>query len=317
VRTVVTGGAGFIGSNLCRMLASKEQVTEIVVLDDLSTGFEHNLADIPKVELVVGSILDTNLVRQLMGGAAAVAHLAARPSVPLSLVDPLASHHVNVTGTLEVLEAARDVGAYVVVASSSAVYGDSEVSPKHEGLPQLPLSPYGVTKVATEGYASSYAHSFGLETLALRFFNVFGPGQPAGHAYAAVVPAFVSAALEGRPIPVFGDGRQVRDFVFVGNVAAVLATAMTQRTTSSTPVNLASGRTIDLLGLIAELEVVLGHPLEIEYLDPRPGDILDSQADQSLCAALFPGIPTVDLRAGLRLTVDWFERQRGNPLMGS
>jgi len=309
MKVVVTGGAGFIGSNLCRLLVDRPQVTEVVALDDLSTGFEANLAGIPGVQLVVGSILDTALLRQVMTGAATVAHLAARPSVPLSLADPVASHHVNVTGTVEVLEAARKVGAYVVVASSSAVYGDNSVSPKHEGLPQLPMSPYGVTKVATEGYAASYAHSFGLEALALRFFNVFGPGQPAGHAYAAVVPAFVSAALAGRPIPVFGDGRQVRDFVFVDTVASVLATAMEQRVTSSTPVNLATGTPTDLLTLVAELEAVLGRSLEVEFLEPRRGDIRDSQADQSRCQALFPAVPVVDLRTGLEETVRWFQDQ--------
>jgi UDP-glucose 4-epimerase len=309
MKVVVTGGAGFIGSNLCRLLANRPQVTEVVALDDLSTGFEANLAGVPGVQLVVGSILDTGLLRKVMSGAASVAHLAARPSVPLSLADPVASHHVNVTGTVEVLEAARKVGAYVVVASSSAVYGDNIVSPKHEGLPQLPMSPYGVTKVATEGYAASYAHSFGLEALALRFFNVFGPGQPAGHAYAAVVPAFVSAALAGRPIPVFGDGRQVRDFVFVDTVASVLATAMEQRVTSTTPVNLATGTRTDLLTLVAELEAVLGRSLEVEFLEPRPGDIRDSQADQSRCRALFPAVPVVDLRTGLEQTVRWFQDQ--------
>jgi UDP-glucose 4-epimerase len=309
MKVVVTGGAGFIGSNLCRLLANRPQVTEVVALDDLSTGFEANLAGVPGVQLVVGSILDTGLLRQVMSGAASVAHLAARPSVPLSLADPVASHHVNVTGTVEVLEAARKAGAYVVVASSSAVYGDNSVSPKHEGLPQLPMSPYGVTKVATEGYAASYGHSFGLEALALRFFNVFGPGQPAGHAYAAVVPAFVSAALAGRPIPVFGDGRQVRDFVFVDTVASVLATAMEQRVTSSTPVNLATGTRTDLLTLVAELEAVLGRSLEVEFLEPRPGDIRDSQADQARCRALFPAVPVVDLRTGLEQTVRWFQDQ--------
>lgn len=309
MKLVVTGGSGFIGSNLCRLLADRPEVTEVVALDDLSTGFEANLAGLPGVQLVVGSILDTRLLRQVMAGAAAVAHLAARPSVPLSLADPIASHHVNVTGTVEVLEAARAVGAYVVVASSSAVYGDSDASPKHEDLPQRPLSPYGVTKVAAEGYAASYGHSFGLEALALRFFNVFGPGQPAGHAYAAVVPAFVSAAIEGRPLPVFGDGRQVRDFVYVESVASVLATAMVHRVTSSTPINLATGTRTDLLTLITELESVLARTLEVEFLPARPGDIRDSQADQSRFRDLFQHVPVVDLRTGLEQTVAWFRQQ--------
>jgi UDP-glucose 4-epimerase len=309
MKVVVTGGAGFIGSNLCRTLTARPGVTEVVAFDDLSTGSASNLEDMPEVRLVVSSILDAAALREAAEGASAIAHLAARPSVPLSLADPVASHLVNVTGTVEVLEVARSTGAYVVVASSSAVYGDNPVSPKHEGLPALPLSPYGVTKVATEGYANCYLHSFGVDTLALRFFNVFGPGQPAGHAYAAAVPAFVSAALAGRPIPIYGDGFQVRDFVFVETVANVLTQAIMQRITSPTPVNLASGTSTDLHALVAELEKVLERTLDVEFLDPRPGDIRDSQADQTRFRSLFPDVVAVDLRTGLERTVEWFQSQ--------
>ena len=306
MKVVVTGGSGFIGGNLCRVLSASPQVTEVVVLDDLSTGFAGNLDGLARVRLVQGSILDTDVLAQVMAGADAVAHLAARPSVPLSLADPLASHHVNVTGTVQVLEAARAVGAYVVVASSSAVYGDNPATPKREDLPQQPLSPYGVTKVATEGYAAAYQHSFGLQTLALRFFNVFGPLQPAGHSYAAVVPAFIDAALAGRPIPIYGDGLQVRDFVFVDTVAGVLAAAVTGRITSPIPVNLASGSRTDLLTLVKELEAILGRTLPVERLPARVGDIRDSQADESAFRALFPTVEPVDLRTGLVRTVEWF-----------
>lgn len=310
MKVVVTGGAGFIGANLCRVLARTEAVADVVVLDDLSTGSSENLTGVPGVRLVEASILDRDALRDTVRGADAVVHLAARPSVPLSVADPVASHAVNVTGTVEVLEAAREVGAYVVVASSSAVYGENPVSPKHEGLPQEPVSPYGVTKVATEGYALAWSRTFGLPTLALRFFNVFGPLQPAGHAYAAVVPAFVAAALEGRPLPLEGDGRQIRDFVFVDTVADVLVDAVVRRVTSPTPVNLATGTSTDLLGLIDVLGSVLGRQLEVDHRPPRVGDIRDSQADQSALQALFPGVVPVTLRTGLRQTVAWSQTGR-------
>ena len=306
MKVVVTGGSGFIGGNLCRVLSQTAGVDEVVAFDDLSTGFAHNVEGIERVELVRGSILDADALRTAMVGAHGVVHLAARPSVPLSLADPMASHHVNVTGTVQVLEAARAVGAYVVVASSSAVYGENPTTPKREDLPQQPLSPYGVTKVATEGYAAAYLHSFGLETLALRFFNVFGPLQPAGHAYAAVVPAFVSAALRGEPIPVHGDGLQVRDFVFVDTVASVLAQAVVGRVAHPTPVNLASGTRTDLLTLIGLLEEITGNALTVEHQPARVGDIRDSQADESTFRALFPQVTPVDLRTGLERTVEWF-----------
>jgi UDP-glucose 4-epimerase len=306
VKVVVTGGAGFIGANLCRVLSQAAGVDEVVAFDDLSTGFAHNVEGLDCVELVTGSILDAAALKDVMAGADAVVHLAARPSVPLSLADPIASHHVNVTGTVEVLEAARATDAYVVVASSSAVYGENPTTPKREDLPQQPLSPYGVTKVATEGYAASYLHSFGLKTLALRFFNVFGPLQPAGHAYAAVVPAFVNAALRGEPIPVHGDGLQVRDFVFVDTVAAVLAQAAIGKVSHPTPVNLASGTRTDLLTLVRLLEEIVGGPLTVAHQEARAGDIRDSQADESTFRALFPEVTPVDLRTGLERTVDWF-----------
>lgn len=310
MKVLVTGGAGFIGSTTCRALLAEPTVTEVVVLDDLSTGFEHNLAGVD-VELVRGDIRDVPTLRRAAAGADAIVHLAARPSVPLSVADPVASHHVNVTGTVEVLEAARETGAYVVVASSSAVYGDGPVSPKHEQLPQQPMSPYGVTKVATEGYAIAYQHTFGLDTLALRFFNIFGPRQPAGHAYAAVVPAFVSASLDGRPLGIFGDGRQIRDFVYVDTVAEALVIAVRDRVTSPGPVNLATGDATDLLTLVRELSEILGHELAVEHLPPRPGDIIDSRADPSSFRGLFPSVSPVSRVEGLRRTVDWWRSSDG------
>jgi UDP-glucose 4-epimerase len=306
VRVVVTGGAGFIGANLCRELLTRPEVTEVVALDDLSTGFASNLDGIG-AKLVEGSILDRALLTDLVADATSVVHLAARPSVPRSLLDPVASHEVNATGTLYVLEAARAAGAHVVVASSSSVYGNTEVLPKHEDLPTRPLSPYGVSKLATEGYALAHQASFGLPTLAFRFFNVYGPLQAAGHAYAAVVPAFVDAALRGEPVTIHGDGLQTRDFTYVGTVSRVLADAVLRRVTTPTPVNLAFGTRSSLLDLLALLEKVLGQPVARTHVETRAGDVRDSQAASDRLRALFPEVAAVPLEEGLRQTLAWFQ----------
>lgn len=306
MKVVVTGGAGFIGANLCARLAQAGEVSEVVAFDDLSTGFRANLCDVGAT-FVEGDILDAGALDAAFEGASSVVHLAARPSVPRSLADPMRSHLVNATGTVEVLEAARRAGeVHVVVASSSSVYGANPTLPKHESAATLPLSPYAASKLATEAYALAYGHSFGLPTLAFRFFNVFGPLQPAGHAYAAVVPAFVSAALEGRPLPVQGDGKQSRDFTFVGTVAEVLADAVLRRVADPVPVNLAYGSRTDLLGVIALLSDLLGHELAVDHGEPRVGDVRHSQADSSRLHELFPDVEAVPLIDGLRATVDWF-----------
>ncbi len=304
MKVVVTGGAGFIGANLSRTLLGAG-VDEVVVLDDLSTGDRHNLDGVD-VTFVEGTILDRDALDAAFDAAAAVVHLAARPSVPRSLLDPVASHTANATGTVEVLEAARRAGGpLVIVASSSSVYGANPTLPKHEDLAPAPLSPYAASKLATESYALAWHHSFDLPVLAFRFFNVFGPLQPPGHAYAAVVPAFVSAALEGQPLVVHGDGRQSRDFTYVGTVAEVLTAAVVERVSSPQPVNLAFGTRTDLLSVIALLEEILGRSVEVSHVDPRVGDVRHSQADDSRVRALFPHVEPVPLKEGLAATVDW------------
>lgn len=308
MRVVVTGGAGFIGANLARELRSDGD--EVVVVDDLSTGNKANLDGLD-VDLRVGTILDEELLDSAMTGTDAVVHLAAIPSVPRSVKNPVASHHANATGTLMVLEAARRAGnVHVTVASSSSVYGSNPELPKHEAMRCAPMSPYAVSKLATESYAVAFAECYHLPTLAFRFFNVFGPLQPAGHAYAAVIPAFVDAAMNRRPLPMEGDGSQTRDFTYVGTVVRVLADAARRRVTSATPVNLAFGGRTSLRELITMIESELGDSVEVEGRPPRPGDVPHSQADCGLLMKLFPDVQPVPLEQGLAETVAWF-RQAG------
>ncbi len=306
-RVVVTGGAGFIGANLCRALGAAPEIEQVVVIDDFSTGRADNLAGIGGIEVVEGSILDSGLLDAVLVGADAVVHLAARASVPRSLEDPIATHEVNATGTLRVLEAARLAGGpRVIVASSSSVYGANQVLPAREDLAPAPLSPYGASKLAAEAYTLAHARSFGLPVLVFRFFNVFGPLQRAGHVYAAVVPAFVSAALAGEPLPLHGDGGQTRDFTYVGSVVRVLVAALHTGASAPGPVNLAFGGRCSLLELIAALEDVMGRTLGVRHGPARSGDVRDSQADQTRLRAMFPHIEPVSLEEGLRATVAWF-----------
>jgi UDP-glucose 4-epimerase len=307
---LVTGGAGFIGANLCRALRDDGTFERIVVLDDLSTGIAANLEGVANVDLVMGSILDEDLLRQVAASVHAIVHLAARPSVPRSLKDPVATHHANATGTLAVLEAAR-LGSHphVIVASSSSVYGTNPLLPKREDMATFPMSPYAASKLATETYTLAYGLSFSLPVLAFRFFNVFGPLQSADHAYAAVIPAFIAAALRNEPLTVHGDGLQTRDFTYVGSVVRVLVDAVRRKVTSERAVNLAFGSRISLLELIDRLQEVIGRDLARMHTEPRVGDVRDSQADQSRLFELFPGTIPVDLTDGLRSTVDWFRQQ--------
>jgi UDP-glucose 4-epimerase len=302
MRTLVTGAAGFIGSQLVRKLTT---LGHVIGIDDLSTGSLANL-DGTDIELHIGSILDRDLLAAAVADCDAVVHLAARPSVPRSIADPIASHDANATGTLNVLKAARDTGdPLVIVASSSSVYGSNPTIPKHEQLVPMPMSPYAVSKLATEQYAIAWQHSYGLDTLAFRFFNVFGPHQAPGHAYAAVVPAFVHAALTGQPVTIHGDGLQSRDFTYVGTLCDVIVDAITRRVHHPWPVNLAFGTRTTLLELLDQLESILGRPIERSHIGTRTGDVRHSQADNTLLRDLFPDIKPVNLHDGLAATVDW------------
>ena len=309
MRVLVTGGAGFIGANQCAELI--ERGVAVRALDDLSSGLPANLDGLD-LELVEGSITDADLMIRVAADVDAVVHLAARPSVPRSIADPVACHEVNTDGTFRVLEAARAHGLPVVAASSSSVYGANPTIPKHEHLAPMPLSPYAASKLANEALALSYQHVYGLPVLMFRFFNVYGPRQRADHAYAAVVPKFIDAALAGRPLEVHGDGRQSRDFTFVRTVVRVLAVAATDRVHHDTAVNLAFGSRTDLLDLIGRIEGLVGHPVEVHHTDTRPGDVRHSQADNTVLRGLFPAIEPESLKDGLEETVSWFRATKGD-----
>jgi UDP-glucose 4-epimerase len=306
MRVVVTGGAGFIGANLVRRLVRDERFAEVAVVDDFSSGRSETIEELDVV-LHEGSILDRELLDLAFSRADAIVHLAARPSVPRSVADPVKSHRINATGTVEVLEAARRCGSpHLVIASSSSVYGRHAAMPKNEHLAPEPLSPYAASKLAAESYSLSYASCYGLPVLVFRFFNVFGPLQRAGHAYAAAIPAFIEAALAGRPIPVYGDGEQTRDFTFVGSVIEVIADALDRTVTWPGPVNLAFGDHRSLHDVIDHLGKLVGRELDIEYGPPRAGDVRHSQADQSRLRELFPHVGEVPLAEGLEKTIAWF-----------
>lgn len=308
MKVVVTGGAGFIGANLCAHLGQRDEVAEVWAFDDLSTGFRENLVGASaKVRFVEGSVLDEQAVDSVLDGVDAIVHLAARPSVPRSLENPVLSHRVNVDGTLNVLEYARhaDKTPHVIFSSSSSVYGANPALPKHENMATLPRSPYAASKLAGEAYVLAYQDSFGVPALPFRFFNVYGPLQAPGHAYAAVVPAFFYAALHGEPVQVHGDGTQTRDFTHVDTVAGVIADAIVGKVTSGTGVNLAFGTRYSLLDALAIMEELLGHPIEREYGPSRVGDVRDSQASCDLLMSMFPQVSPVLLRDGLASTLEW------------
>jgi len=304
VRLLITGGAGFIGSNLARVALARGH--EVRILDDLSTGFRDNLDGID-VDLRAVSLLDEGGVAAAVTGVDSVVHLGALGSVPRSIQDPLGSHHANATGTLIVLDQAHRAGVgHVVSASSSSVYGLNPAMPKGEREWVRPLSPYAVTKLATEQYTLAYQQSFGMDTLAFRFFNVYGPRQRAGHVYAAVVPTWIDALLAGEPLWINGDGTYSRDFTFVGTVCSVLLDAAERRVTYPEPVNLAFGTNTSLLELAGEIERISGRSADVRHRDPRPGDVPNSQAVNDRLRALFPDIEPVSLADGLRQTIDWF-----------
>jgi nucleoside-diphosphate-sugar epimerase len=307
MNALVTGGAGFIGSSLVRSLAGDGHAVR--VLDDFSTGRKENLDGVDgDLEVQEGDVRDPAAVARAVAGAEVVHHLAALPSVARSVADPRASHQVNVDGTLNVLLAAVDAGVgRVVYASSSSVYGDTPVLPKHEAMPVSPRSPYAAAKLAGEAYCRSFARVYPLQTVCLRFFNVFGPRQDPASQYAAVVPRFVTRMLAGQPAEVAGDGRQTRDFTFVDNaVQACRLAAAAGPEAVGEAMNVGCGDRISVLDLVELINGLLPQRVDPVLVAARPGDVRDSQAAVDKAERLIGYRPLVPVRDGVAATVGWF-----------
>ncbi len=309
-RCLVTGGAGFIGSGIAAALL--ERGDGVRVMDDFSTGRRQNLLGLD-VEVIQASINDEVALAASMEGVEVVFHQAARASVPRSIAEPLAANMVNAHGTLMVLEAARRAGVRrVVYAGSSSAYGDSVELPKREDMPSNPRSPYAVSKLTGEQYLAVYARIHGLDTLTIRYFNVFGPKQDPNGAYAAVVPRWIAAGLDGTPIEIHGDGGQTRDFSFIDNVVhANLLAADCSRPLGGAVVNIACGERISLLELADAIGEEIGRPLQRNHVPSRPGDVRDSLASIERAMSLLAYSPKVLWREGLRRTVAAHRAARG------
>ncbi|WP_460825836.1 NAD-dependent epimerase/dehydratase family protein [Nostocoides australiense] len=302
---LITGGAGFIGHNLARR--ALEAGHSVRIFDDFSTGYRENVEGL-EADVREASLLDDDALGAAVRGVDSIVHLAALGSVPRSIEDPKRSHEVNASGTLNLLEHARraDVG-HVMFSSSSSVYGLNPRLPKKERDWVRPMSPYAVAKLAAEQYVLAYQQSFGIDTLAFRFFNVYGPGQRAGHPYAAVIPVFFEAIKRGEPVWVNGDGTHSRDFTYVETVCDVLLDAVRRRASHPEPVNLAFGTNTSLIQLISVMQGISDRPIQVRFRPTRPGDVPHSQADNTTLLNLFPSVVPVSLQTGLLRTKEWFD----------
>jgi len=303
--SLVTGGAGFIGSHLVQALL--ERGDEVRVLDNLSTGSARNLAGVcERIDLIVGDVLDVDTLEAAMSGVDVVYHQAALASVPRSIADPWSTHEACATGTLRVLQAARAAKVRrVVYAASSSAYGNSERLPKRETDPTAPLSPYAVAKLAGEQYCAAFSNVYGLETVRLRYFNVFGPRQSPDSPYAAVIPLFVQAMAAGRRPHIHGDGLQSRDFTYIADVVQANLRGAEAPGVSGRVYNIACNRRTTLLEIVAEINRLLGTTIEPVLGQPRPGDVRHSQADISRAQAELGYQPETDVACGLRNYVTW------------
>ena len=302
-KIAVTGGAGFIGSNLVERLLSKGH--EVTVVDDLSTGLKTNL-DLNKITFHELSLTNRDGLAKALNGVDAIVHLGARGSVPRSLKNPIATHDVNATGTLNVLEAARANGAQVIFSSSSSVYGRNGQLPKDESMWLSPLTPYAASKLAAEGYVQAYGAAYEVPVTLLRFFNVFGPKQRPDHEYAAVLPKWIWKAMNNEAIDVYGDGTQTRDFTYVRTVLDVIEDAINRGVRTEGAVNLAYGNRISLLTTI---DLLKSHfpDLKVNFLEDRPGDVKNSQNDPVLLKQLFPSVVPTEFDVALNETVNWLK----------
>jgi UDP-glucose 4-epimerase len=302
-KVAVTGGAGFIGSNLTRRLISEGH--DVVVIDDLSTGLISNV-DQEKSTFHQVSITDRQALNATLKDCQTIFHLAARGSVPRSIKNPVATHDVNATGTLNVLEAARHSGAHVIFSSSSSVYGRNMQLPKDESMWLGPMTPYAASKLAAEGYVQAYASAYKVPTTLLRFFNVFGPRQRPDHEYAAVLPKWIWLAMQGQPIDVYGDGTASRDFTYVDTVLDIAMTAMQEKVITVGAMNLAYGNRIFLNDTI---EMLRKHfpDLQVNYKPERLGDVKESQNAPELLKKLFPKVQPKEFEIAMSETVDWLK----------
>jgi len=302
---LVTGGAGFIGSHLTEELVRRGH--RVRVADSLITGKRSNLAHVPDVEFLEGDLADLEFARRAVDGCEYVLHQAAIPSVPRSVKDPISSNRANVDGTLNTLVAARDAGVRrLVFAASSSAYGDTPTLPKHERMPTNPLSPYALQKVIGEQYLQMFTRLYGLETVSIRYFNVFGPRQDPSSPYSGVISVFATALLENRSPTIYGDGGQTRDFTYVANVVDGVLRACEAPKAIGEIINVATGGRISLNALFEEMRQVVGATATPEYAEPRAGDVRDSQADIQKAYRLLGYEPLVNLENGLEKTVEWF-----------
>lgn len=307
-RVVVTGGAGFIGSHLATALV--ERGDEVVVLDDFSTGHRRNLAHLEgQVEVVEGSIADSQTVARALEGAWGILHQAAMPSVPKSIKLPAETHTANITGTLTLLNGARQAGVQrVVYAASSSAYGDQEAERKSEDLTPRPLSPYAVQKLTGEYYCQVFNALYGVETIGLRYFNVFGPRQDPASAYAAVIPAFITRILSGESPIIHGDGGQSRDFTFIGNVIDANLKALAAPAEACGRIyNAACGENASVLDLVHLINSHLGTDVAPQHIDPRAGDVRHSCADPRAAAEALGFTAQISLKEGLARTIAWYQ----------
>jgi len=308
---LVTGGAGFIGSHLTEILL--KQGHQVRVLDNFSTGKKGNLIferPNPSLEVINGDVRELRDCQKAVAGIDYVFHEAALASVQRSVEDPLTTHAVNVGGTLHILMASREAGVKrVIYASSSSVYGDTPVLPKHEEMPPSPLSPYALQKNIGEQYCRLFSQLYGLETLSLRYFNIFGPKQDLTSVYSAVIPKFIDAFVQGRSPIVYGDGEQSRDFTYVDNVVEANLLAMAVSHGRGEAMNIAYGQRTSLNQLLETLQRILGSKVKPVYQDPRPGDVKHSLADIGKAIEFLRYQPRVDIEAGLKRTAEYFEKQ--------
>jgi len=306
---LITGGAGFIGSNLAEHLVTRGKTVRI--FDDFSSGRKENIAGLTgKAELVTGSLCDLPAIQRAAVGVRYVIHMGAIPSVPKSVQAPAETNAANITGTLNVLIAARDAGVKrLVFSSSSAIYGESPTLPKHEEMTPSPLTPYAVHKITGEYYCQIFYQLYGLETVSLRYFNVFGPRQNPASAYAAVIPRFITAILNGESPTIFGDGQQTRDFAYVQNVIEANLTACeADKAACGESFNVACGGRISLLDLVATINKICGKNVKPKFEPARAGDIKDSQASVDKAARLLRWKPSVDFSAGIEKAVAWYRK---------